>query len=401
MKEYDVLVVGAGPAGGQCARDLSKAGKKVLLIEKARDFSVNNYSSAGAPMELMHDFELPESVVGTYWNKIMMHSDNDKHVWTAPEAKGVIMDFKKLRAFLAEDSQKHGAEIQLGVAYHHHEQQNGKTVVSLKNHNTKEVETCIAKVIVDATGAERDVLAKGRYDKTKALVATGIEYLVEIDDDIYETWANALSIFMGLNWMPQGYAWIFPMEPNTLKVGVGRYFQYDTFVPHEKSYQYYLDGMMEKCLKTKTPRILDKHGKTLVYTYGRKDLHHENNVIAIGDTISTINPLAFEGIRHAMVSGQIAAKHINQFLSQISNLHGFRKEIRQYCGIRWLLSEIMMKKIYREADPKKIDLIIKVFKSFTMDEMIDLAFHYKLSHAFKFYLNHTVRAALFSLKSCF
>ena len=39
---YDVIVIGAGPAGGQCARELAEKGKKVLLVDKAKNFAINN-----------------------------------------------------------------------------------------------------------------------------------------------------------------------------------------------------------------------------------------------------------------------------------------------------------------------------------------------------------------------
>jgi len=70
MEHFDVIIIGAGPAGGQCARELSAAGKRVLLAEKSKNFSVNNYSTGGAYLQLLKQFDLPEDVVGTYWNKL-------------------------------------------------------------------------------------------------------------------------------------------------------------------------------------------------------------------------------------------------------------------------------------------------------------------------------------------
>ena len=44
---FDVIVIGGGPAGGMCALELAKKGMRVLLTEKFRSFSENNFSSAG------------------------------------------------------------------------------------------------------------------------------------------------------------------------------------------------------------------------------------------------------------------------------------------------------------------------------------------------------------------
>ena len=76
MKSFDVVVVGAGPAGGQCARLLAKSGNKVLLVEQHEDFYKNDFSSAATPLETLEKFDLPEEVVGTFWKKIVIVTTN-------------------------------------------------------------------------------------------------------------------------------------------------------------------------------------------------------------------------------------------------------------------------------------------------------------------------------------
>lgn len=38
MKLFDIVIIGAGPAGGQCARQLTQAGQQVLLVEQHETF---------------------------------------------------------------------------------------------------------------------------------------------------------------------------------------------------------------------------------------------------------------------------------------------------------------------------------------------------------------------------
>jgi flavin-dependent dehydrogenase len=310
------------------------------------------------------------------------------------------MEFKKLRAFLADETMKQGGEVRLGFSYQRHETLPNENVsVWFKDRNSKELQNIRAKVLVDASGGERQVLAPSVKHRAKILPATGIEYLVEVKPEIYEKYANALSVFMGHKWMPQGYSWIFPMEPNKLKVGVGRYFQNDNYVPHRKSYLYYLDVLMKECLGGTDLPILDKHGKTILYAYKQKDPYYDKNVIAIGDSISSINPLAFEGIRHAMASGRTAAKHIVERLNGQSNdFEGYVTDMRRYFGFKWALCELLMNVIYKEPRDERVDRMIETFRRFSMGEMLDLAFHYKLGVAIKFLAGYTLTSGVRTLK---
>src|SRR5262245_42647917 len=91
VQEVDALIVGAGPAGGECARQMAAAGKSVMLVEKAKDFSINNYSSGGAPLEILSDYQLPNELFSTTWNRFSLYSSQDANHWSAPQPKGVVL----------------------------------------------------------------------------------------------------------------------------------------------------------------------------------------------------------------------------------------------------------------------------------------------------------------------
>jgi digeranylgeranylglycerophospholipid reductase len=402
MHTYDVIIVGAGPAGGQCARDLAKTGSRVLLIEKAQSFSVNNYSSGGAPLEIMQTFDLPQPIVGTFWKNLAISSSDDRHIWTSSQSCGVILDFMKLRSFLADETVRYGGEILLNRAYQRHQTQDGLTEVFATNHLSGKIETFQTKILVDATGVERKVLANEQYNKDRAIVATGIEYLIEVPTSLYAQYAQTLSFFLGIKWMPRGYAWIFPMEENRLKVGVIRYFANEKISPCEKSYSFYLNHLMQECLGSCDYPILDRHGKTLYYTPRQKDCRYQDNMIAIGDSISTLNPMACEGIRHAMISGKMAAKHIQRSLD--GSFQPFRKyseEMNRYFGLKWLASEIVMRHVYHQRQDIKTSLIFQVLKGFRLDEIMDFAFFYRMRKILKFSIQYILLLMRHKLKKLF
>ncbi len=391
MKQVDAVIIGAGPAGGECARALAKAGYRVLLVEKEKDFAAKDFSSGGSTLEVLDDFDLPHSVVGAYCNQIKIASSQDAHCWQADKPVALVLDFQKLRRFLADDLSGHKGKVLLGWSFEAYEQQGGKALVRLKEAATGNTLSYETQVLIDATGTERKVLGGGK-SPAAAIVGTGVEFLIEVPDDVYKRHADALSFFIGQKWMPQGYAWIFPMAANRLKVGVGRNFPHEQVVPHEASFRFYLDHLIASCIQTPDFKILDQHGKTIAYTLHQRDRYFEGNVLAIGDAVSTVNPLTFEGIRHALRCGRVAAKHITSYLEgKTRSFRRYQFEMRRSSGLHWLISEALTNKIYREADDEKVDLMLSALKTFSLSELKALVFDYRVGTAIRFVLNYQTR----------
>lgn len=393
MDCFDVVIVGAGPGGGSAARLLSRAGFKVRLLEKEKSFAANDFSSGGAPLEILSDFQLPESVVGSYCHKIRISATRDTHVWQDEQAVALVLDFKKLRTFLVEEATKNGATFSLGCAYLSHRRESGEVIVDLKHVEDDILESIRTKVLIDATGSERRVFsdsAKMHGGSVKeVIVGRGIEYLVEVPEAVYQVYGDCLSFFIGSRWMPQGYAWIFPMRANLLKVGVGRNFPNMQFVPHRTAMKDYLDQLMVDCFKTDEIKVIDRHGKTISYTCHHRDRYVDQNIIAIGDAVSTVNPLTFEGIRHALKSGEIAARHVEGFLKKKTpHLKAYMREMRGYCGMKWVVSELLTQKIYREPEDEKMTLMLYALKSLSLEALKDLVFYYRPKIAMKFYMTY-------------
>ncbi|MCZ0904254.1 NAD(P)/FAD-dependent oxidoreductase, partial [Microcoleus sp. HI-ES] len=168
--------------------------------------------------------------------------------------------------------------------------------------------------MVDATGFARAIMYEKENDKPDFLSGTGIEYLIEVEPEVYNKYSGDLILFVGDKWMPKGYSWIFPMEPNRLKVGAARIFLDQKTLRHLSPLKKYIDLLIDEYLKSKNYKILDKHGSMLKYSRGLKDIYCKDNIIAIGDSVSTVNFLGGEGIRHGMDGAQIAGKYIQRYL---------------------------------------------------------------------------------------
>jgi digeranylgeranylglycerophospholipid reductase len=395
---FDVVVVGAGPAGGQCARWLSAAGHKILLIERFKDFDRNSFSSAGTPMETLEKFQLPASVVGSYWNQLRIVSSKERGHWQSANNLGAVLDFAKLRQFLAAEVQRQGGELWLGCRYVSHQENGDGLTVRLKNNLTKEEIAVQARVLVDATGPARAITGRRGQVLPPMITGTGIEYLIEVDRAAYDRNAQALTFFLGHKWIPRGYSWIFPMEGQQLKVGAGVLNQAHRVVESVKPLPHYIDLLIREYLQPESYKILDVHGETLRYSRDLVDTYMEGRVIAIGDTVSTVNFLGGEGIRHAMVSSEVAGKYIDRFLcGQSKNFDGYQEEMHGIFLAKWKISERLGMKKYLEDADSLVDRVVALLKPMSLEEIVDVLFFYrfeKVSKSVGAYVWLKVRAKL-------
>ncbi|BAY64812.1 monooxygenase FAD-binding protein [Calothrix brevissima NIES-22] len=395
MKNFDVVVVGAGPAGGHCARLLAKAGRKVLLVERYTNFSVNSFSSAGTPIETLAKFDLPDEVIGSYWRGIKIVTTNLNETWDAAKSLGAVLDFTKLREFLANEVKANGGEVWLGYLYLRKEELEEQTILVFKSKKEGEVKVA-ANVVVDATGPARAVIYNKGETQPIFHSGTGIEYLLEVEPEDYEKHRDRLTFFLGHKWMPKGYSWIFPMENYKLKVGAGLLNSKHQYIQKLEPIKYYIELIIKDYIQPKSYQILEIHGATLKYSQGLQDKYYNNNIIAIGDAVSTVNFLGGEGIRHGMLSAEVAVKYINKYLdNQSSDFQDYQKEMYKIFYKKWLISEKLGLKKYLLDSDTIVDKSISYLKFLNIHEIMDLLFNYKFEKFSKIFV---VRLAVKSME---
>ena len=382
MQQFDVVIVGGGPAGGQCARNLAKAGRTVLLVERHKTFAANSFSSAGTPIQTLSQYDLPDSVVGSYWHKFVVVTSNKQGKWEAEKPVGAVLDFGKLREFLAEEVRSHGGTVWMNCRYVSHTEQDGQTFISLVR-DGQEL-TVSAKVLVDATGPFRAVMYDKDAPKPEFLSGTGIEYLIEVSDADYQRHADALTFFLGYEWMPKGYSWIFPMEPNRLKVGAGIINAEHSLVKQTEPLKHYIHLIIEKYMQTPDYKLVEVHGSTLKYSRGLQDIYYRGTAIAIGDAVSTVNFLGGEGIRHGMQGADIACKHIEAYLdNRIADFAAYQKEMHAVFLRSWNLSEKFgMKKYLNDCD-EIVDKVVTYLQPLSLEDVVDILFFYRFEKVSK------------------
>ncbi|WP_223342836.1 NAD(P)/FAD-dependent oxidoreductase [Synechocystis sp. PCC 7339] len=309
MEEFAVVIIGAGPAGGQCARRLAQKGVRVLLVEQHSNFSQNNYSSAASPLETMALFDLPPGVVARYWRNLAIAASESEQTWHSDQPQGVVFDFAKLRQFLADAVTEAESQVWLGHRFSSYQQGESGLEVTLSCRDalgtgSSEKVTVKAQVLIDATGSKRAVINYGQpkvTDNGQYYRGIGTEYLITVDEATHKRFTDTLVFFLGYRWSPQGYSWIFPMDNGQLKVGTAIFAGKHRHLGKLKPIRSYTEAIIKDYLKLERPQyhLVEIHGSVLDYAVNQGDTYHRGSVLAIGDAVSTVNFLG--GKAFAMV----------------------------------------------------------------------------------------------------
>jgi flavin-dependent dehydrogenase len=142
-----------------------------------------------------------------------------------------------------------------------------------------------------------------------------------------------------------------------------------------------IDKIIDEYLCSKSYKILDKHGNVARYSLGLKDTFYKDKIVAIGDAVSTINPLGGEGIQYAMENGKFAADYIDRFLrNKKVNFKEYQKKWRKKYYLKWSICEEATKRMYTKYDDEKIESRVDYYhKNTDVNGLIDVLFNFKLN----------------------
>jgi digeranylgeranylglycerophospholipid reductase len=310
MPDYDVVVVGAGPAGSMTAKWAAKGGAKVLIIEKRQEI--------GSPVRC------GEGISRSWLDSVGIKLDAKSVAWQVKGAKivapngtkftlsekmagdevGLVLDRVFFDKLLARDAVKAGADLQLktsavGLL------KTGNKVTGVKVRSFGETRDIKCGCVVGADGFESQV---GRWaDINTSLAPRDItscfQYrLTNIDFDF-----DYCEFILGAK-APGGYIWIFPKNQDTANVGLGIQL---TKLKDPAEVKKYLDKYIQG-----DPRM--KKGKALEMVSGAVsicapiDKTVADGVLLVGDSARQIDPITGGGIANsckaAKVAGEVLAK---------------------------------------------------------------------------------------------
>jgi flavin-dependent dehydrogenase len=391
-----VLVVGAGPAGGDLARRLALQGVDVVLVDRLDDLDRSAFSSAALPIETMARLGLPAEVVGSRWREWQLIGPGAAtRRWASPHPLGVVLDFGGLRRWQAEQCRRWGGRVLLGLRACSSRQE-GEGMVTLLRRCDGSTLQVSSDWTVDASGHARALLGDPPVTDRRrdGLVrAAGLEWLLRVSPSCWERWADRLSFCLGSDWVPQGYGWIFPMQPGVLKLGVCRLVDPQRRQPplggliHDLGRRLLAGGEGGNA-GGEPLAVLDRHGGLVRSTIRRREAHQRGRLVGLGDAVSTANLLGGEGIRHALTSSAVLAPLLQQALgapvgssSQRRPLRNYAPQLRRALGWRWSLSGRLARHTWRglhgPGADGRLDQVLRGLENRRAEDLSALLFGYR------------------------
>ena len=333
IEKFDVIIVGAGPAGSSCAITLANSGIRVALIDKAvfpRDkicgdalsIDVINQLKILSP-ELVNNFYKCKEKIASYGIQLFapsLESIEIPFIYNDEEACGYIsprMDFDNL---LFEHARSYD------------------NIQTFENCEIKKIEiqnnavTAFAdeqefrgQMIIGADGAHSVVAKKlAGFKVDKEHYTAGLRMYYEGVEGMQVDNYIELHFF---NEVLPGYLWIFPLPGNKANVGIG--VQSSIISKKKINLKETLQHLISTHEHLKT-RFKNARPLESVKGYGlplgsRKIPVSGERFLLTGDAASMIDPLSGEGIGNAIRCGRIAAEHTIECFNNTNFSGAFNK----------------------------------------------------------------------------
>ncbi len=329
--KYDVIVVGAGPAGSTAGRVCALKGLNTLILEKEK---LPRYKPCGGAVSIkaisLLDFRIKDELIERECYGARLHYGKYEIETKKPYRLAILTSRDKFDMYLDEKAIGAGVELRDGEKVKSLEIKDSHVIIKTDKNTYK------ASAVIGADGVNSVVLGyiRPRYKPTELAIAIGAEIPAK-DEDIDNYIHNAVDMHFGISYM--GYGWVFPKR------------------------EHFSVGIVELLSRLKEPkkvfvnffRRLNFETNVKFYTHlipagGYERETCSDRIILVGDAAGFVDSFLGEGIQYAIHSGKIAARIISGSYEKDDFSKKFLARYNQYCynafgeNLRYALKSSLM-----------------------------------------------------------
>lgn len=302
---FDIIIVGAGPAGCSAALHSARAGLKVLVLEDHEVIGEPVHCGECLSQICIDKLDVtpsPESISMRVKGVKVIFPDGSFNILTED---GVVLEKQKFEQWIAREAQKVGATFKLGHRMTEAKRENGLWNITTPKGIFN------SKFLIDATGVSSILSAKLNINQRFKTVI-GMQYeMEEIPQEGY------LDFYIWPELAPHGYLWMIPKSNGRANIGL---------VTNENNKaKEYLNEFVKR-MGYENKKVIKTFGG-LIPASGPLANTYADGLLLIGDAAGFTSPL-FEGGTHLGIQSGIYASQVAKRAITENNLS--KENLKEY-----------------------------------------------------------------------
>jgi digeranylgeranylglycerophospholipid reductase len=362
---YDVIVVGAGPAGSYAAYELASSGYSVAVLEQKSVPGLDVCCTGIVSRECFDSFGISPEVILAKANSAKLFSPSRKCLRLQTErVQAYVLNRDLFDKAVASKAQAQGADYFFGCRVTNINI--GKDGAGVEAHRCDESrEMLTARAVLLASG-----LTPGLSQKLGLGKISG--FLVGAQTELETENIAEVEVYFDQQIAPGCFAWLVPIAPNRALIGLLSTSQAKLHLE-----KFLLSASCRGRILNRRPKIRQK-----AIPLGILPRTYEDRMLVIGDAAGQVKPTTGGGIYFGHIGTKIAVRVLNEALTE-DNLAANRlsryqkewkaklgKEIRFGCWARQVFTRLSNNHIdylFHLADKRGVPEAIATSKNFSFD----------------------------------
>jgi digeranylgeranylglycerophospholipid reductase len=293
---YDVVIVGAGPAGSNAAHNLAASGHRVAVLEQKSAPGQDVCCTGIVSTECFDSFGLSSEVILYRASSVVAYSPSRRSIHLRSDrVQAYVLDRDRFDKALAAKAQRRGVEYRCNCRVTDISIEKDRAAVTVGYNGSREVLN--ARAVVLASGRSSRLLRRLGFGEKQGSVA-GAQLEVETDG------ISEIEIYVNQDISPGFFSWIVPIAADRALVGLlassraGSCLASFLASPGCRSrIKQRLSGIQQKVIPL----------RPLPRTYGER-------MLVIGDAAGHVKPITGGGIYFGHIGASIAVRVLDEAL---------------------------------------------------------------------------------------